>query len=414
MNEEKRPILAPQYMKKFHCIKEACEDICCIGRRIDIDHETWIKYRKIQHEELSPLLARKIARNRFLIKSKANYARIKLDQDCKCPFLSDKKLCRVQLEYGEGYLSDVCSTYPGVVNLINGVIERSATTSCPEAARLVLLQANPMEFVEDEEPASIRNIINNKVNTFEHKFDNHFGKYFQPLRSFTISALQCRKYRLWERLVILGIFYDSIKDAIKAKKANDISDLIATHTYMLEDGYFEAVTKGIPAQNTIQMKLLKEIVDKGYFSHVRNKSYLEYFSEFLIGLQYSKDSAAEEIGQRYNEAWQNYYEPYMLEHEYILENYLVNHVFKSLFPFTKNKSVFDSYIMLVIHYSLLKMNLIGLAGYHKGLTDDIVIKLIQSFSKAIEYNQLNLNKIADLIKQNGLNTMAFMSILIKN
>lgn len=139
-----------------------------------------------------------------------------------------------------------------------------------------------------------------------------------------------------------------------------------------------------------------------------------FHCEFLWGIQYDADSTVEEIGLRYHEAWQNYYEPYMREHEYIFENYLVNYVFKNLFPFTAEKTLFDSYMMLVLHYSLIKMHLIGIAGYRKGLNDEIFIKLVQSFAKTVEHNQRYLNEIADLMKQNGFNTMAYMSILIKN
>lgn len=414
MSEKKRSSLTPRYMKNFHCIGTACEDSCCVGWRVDIDRETWNKYRKVRHEELAPLLAKKITRNRASTKSEANYAKVKLEQGGSCPFLSDEMLCRIQLGYGEGYLSDVCTTYPRVVNLINGVLERSATMSCPEAARMALLQPEPMEFDEDEEPASIRNIIKNNINTYELKFGKKAEKHLWALRIFSISVLQDRKHSLWERLVILGIFCDRLQDAVKKEKANEIPDLIATHTNMLEDGSFKTVINGIPAQNTIQMELLKEIADKRYFSGVNNKRYLECFSEFLCGIQYTEDRTVEEIGRIYHESWQNHYKPYMQEHEYILENYLVNYVFKNLFPFTAEKSVFDSYMMLVIHYSLIKMHLIGIAGYQKGLTDEAVIKLIQSFAKTVEHNQLYLNEIADLMKQNGFNTMAYMSILIKN
>jgi lysine-N-methylase len=183
---------------------------------------------------------------------------------------------------------------------------------------------------------------------------------------------------------------------------------------MLKDGSFKSAINGIPAQDTIQMELLKEIADERYSSSVSSKRYLECFREFLCGIQYTADSTVEEIGKRYREAWQNYYTPYMREHEHILENYLVNYVFKSLFPFTSEKSLFDSYMMLVLHYSLIKMHLIGIAGYRKGLTDELVVKLIQSFAKTIEHNQQYLNKIADLMRQNAFNTMAYMSILIKN
>jgi len=70
--------------------------------------------------------------------------------------------------------------------------------------------------------------------------------------------------------------------------------------------------------------------------------------------------------------------------------------------------------MLVIHYALIKMHLIGMAAFHKGLTDELVIRLIYSFSRVIEHNPIYLNRIFRLLSQSGLNNMAYMAILIRN
>lgn len=414
MSQRKRAILAPQYMKSFHCIGSACEDSCCVGWRVDIDHETYKKYRRIKSEELSQLLEKNVTRNRSATKSEGNYAKIKLAEGGACPFLNNEILCRIQLGCGEEYLANVCTTYPRTANIINGVLERSTTMSCPEAARLALLKQEAMEFDEDVELAQVRNIIKHNINTNEIQYSNKPEKYLWELRIFSITVLQDRKHELWERLVALGIFYDKAQELIKNDKIAELQNLIASLATMLEDGSVKTVINNIPVQNTIQMELLKEIADKRYFLGVYNKRYLECFGEFLNGISYTAENTVEEIGHRYHEAWKKFYEPYMKEHEYILENYLVNYVFKNLFPFTGEKSLFDAYMMLVIHYSLIKLHLIGMAGYHEGLTDELVIKLIQSFAKTVEHNQKYLNEIADLMKQNAFNTMPYMSILIKN
>ena len=81
----------------------------------------------------------------------------------------------------------------------------------------------------------------------------------------------------------------------------------------------------------------------------------------------------------------------MEKHEALLENYLVNYVFKNLFPFGPQKSrvleprnVYAEFNLMVIHFSLIKSLLIGLAGYHResfGVTH--VIALIQAFAKTV-------------------------------
>ncbi len=411
---KKRRVLIPQYMKKFSCIGSACEDSCCIGWRVDIDHETYKKYQKVRDEELTPLMDQYIKRNRAEGHGEGAYAKIKLLPDTSCPFLNEKTLCKIQLRYGEDYLSDVCTTYPRVVHSINGLLERSATVSCPEAARIVLLNPEPMEFDEDEESRDVRNIVKKTIKAEDLNLNNKPQKYLWEIRIFTITLLQNREYTLNERLIILGMFFQALQQMISSGKNTEISGLIASYTVIIEEGSLRESLEAIPVQYNIQMELLKEIADKRYFMGVSSHRYLECFSDFLAGIQYTAESTVEEVGQRYQSAAKDYYEPFMKEHDYILENYLVNYVFKNLFPFTSDKSLFDAYMMLVIHYSLIKMHLIGMSGFRKGLTEDLVIKLIQSFAKTVEHNQKYLDGIAEQMRQNNFNTMAYMAILIKN
>lgn len=414
MSEKKRPILVPQYIKNFKCIGSACEDSCCIGWRVDIDHETYRKYQNIRDEELTPLLNKYVTRNRTSNSGDANYAKVKLLEDSKCPFLNEEMLCRIQLKRGEEYLSDVCTTYPRNVNIINGVVERSATMSCPEVARVALLNFEGIEFDEEEEATSSKNIVKANINTHDLKLNNKVQRYLWEIRIFTITALQNRDYKLSERLIILGLFFQKLQEYIAEDKTNEIEVLITAYTNLLGDGSFHYSLPVIPVEYNIQMELLKEITDKRYFMGVSSKRYIECLAEFLAGIQYTAEAKLEEIGQRYHDAYKEYYEPFMSQHEYIMENYLVNYVFKNIFPFTGEKTIFDSYMMLILHYSLIKMHLIGMAGFHKGLTTELVIKLIQSFAKTVEHNQQYLYGIADLMRQKSFNTLPFMTILIKN
>jgi lysine-N-methylase len=86
-----------------------------------------------------------------------------------------------------------------------------------------------------------------------------------------------------------------------------------------------------------------------------------------------------------------------------------------LFPLGSGNNVFEEYIMMVIHYAMIKMHLIGMAGYHKkDFSLNHVVKLIQSFAKTIEHNSLYLREVRELLRKNEYNSMAYMAILIKN
>ncbi|MGB9860241.1 MAG: flagellin lysine-N-methylase, partial [Moorellaceae bacterium] len=100
MNSNRKITLMPQYMRRFACVGSGCEDTCCIGWRVNIDEETYKKYRRLRHPEISPLFEKAVGRNRSN-HSSGNYAKIRLKPDGLCPFLTEDRLCRIQLSLGE-------------------------------------------------------------------------------------------------------------------------------------------------------------------------------------------------------------------------------------------------------------------------------------------------------------------------
>ena len=95
----------PEYVGRFKCDGNACLDNCCCRPwNIDIDAETYKKYSQVQPPEAAEEILSHIERN----ESNGNY----FLKDRPCPFLTEKNLCRLQLEYGEKFLSSTCTTYP--------------------------------------------------------------------------------------------------------------------------------------------------------------------------------------------------------------------------------------------------------------------------------------------------------------
>lgn len=150
MANGKRIVLQPTYMKEFKCIGGACEDSCCVGWRVDLDKETYLTYKNLQDEELKPLFDKKVNRKHNQ-KSDASYGNIKMNRDGRCPFLDENNLCKIHGKLGAEYLSDTCTYYPRIVNRVDGKFERSATMSCPEIARLALLNKEGIVFEQYEE-----------------------------------------------------------------------------------------------------------------------------------------------------------------------------------------------------------------------------------------------------------------------
>ena len=145
--------LQPSSYHAFRCIGADCEDTCCVGWIVNVDKPTYEAYQRCDDPELGPPLNELVTISQTG-SSDDNYARINLSGPA-CPFLSEG-WCAIQKKLGEAYLSDHVLSYPRVMNVVDDVLQRSLDLSCPEAARMVLLDPNPMEFDEEEARRAIR------------------------------------------------------------------------------------------------------------------------------------------------------------------------------------------------------------------------------------------------------------------
>jgi len=128
----------PRYARNFRCISSACEDTCCQGWGVPIDRATYKKYAAA--ETLKPHIGTLIVLN-FKQPTDAHFATIPLTANATCSFLDADKLCGIQKQLGAEMLSVTCATYPRAISTIAGEVEEGLNLSCPEAARVTLLDA---------------------------------------------------------------------------------------------------------------------------------------------------------------------------------------------------------------------------------------------------------------------------------
>lgn len=327
-------------------------------------------------------------------------------------FLSDEGWCNIQLKLGEDYLCDTCTVYPRRINNVNGVIERSLTVSCPEAARLILLNKNGISFEQGQEDLPSRDLTSATIQSNSEEITS-WRDLFNEYRYISILILQERKYTLEERLLILGLLYNELEECVVSNNINDIPDILGKYLECIDTDLFNGAFDNIPKRLDIQLRLCRELVLLRLSQGISSSRYLECSRDMMTGLKIEENLTDSALGDIYDNAISEYYLPFMKEHEYMLENYLVNYVFKNCMPLD-SKSPFQSYAQLIVHYSLIKLHLVGMANHNEGLTSEMVIKLIQSISKTFEHNKQFLNKIMKLIKDNKFMNLTYMSILIKN
>lgn len=142
--EKNTPLLAkPAYYDKFTCIADKCTITCCQEWKISIDTETNLSWKRL----LPPDGMAKSRKNLSSYTEKKDGQRIiRLDENHRCPFLSDKRLCRLVTAYGDSVLSNTCTTFPREFHDFKTHREAMLMPCCP--AVIDLWKDEPIVFPE--------------------------------------------------------------------------------------------------------------------------------------------------------------------------------------------------------------------------------------------------------------------------
>jgi lysine-N-methylase len=377
-----RKVRQPRYFGRFHCIGADCEDTCCAGWGVPVDQETYEKYQNLPGHRISDKALTTLVEINPTSSSKGDYARLRLES-ARCPALHEG-MCAIQQTLDESYLPDLCSKYPRVLNMIGGAVERSLHLSCPEAARLVL---NDPEAMVLDERAEENLPHRNSVNVMGG--DPHDRLY--QVRTLVIELIQERSVRLWKRIVVLGFAVDRLAGLDAPDAVIVLEDCLKS----LRHGSFDGTFKALNADPRFQLETVLDLVVGRLGTDYTPPRFLECYKEFMHGLVWTPETTMEQLAARYSLASQRFFRPFIWRHEHLLENYLVNYIFRTAFPYcsrlpdkkftvdSSRESMRHALVLLTVHYAIIRTLLIGMAALHKhNLSVEHGIKLVQSYSKA--------------------------------
>ncbi len=168
--------IVPDYYKNFTCIADRCRHSCCIGWEIDIDSDTYDKYKNIPGEFGDRL-------RDGISEDEVPYFR--LGEGDRCPFLNERGLCDIILTLGEDALCGICSDHPRFRNFYESRTEIGLGLTCEEAARLILGQTEPMKLAVTEDDGIDQ--------------QNNDDELFFAERDHVIEVLQDRELTLAKR-----------------------------------------------------------------------------------------------------------------------------------------------------------------------------------------------------------------------
>ncbi|MGA8672265.1 MAG: flagellin lysine-N-methylase [Terracidiphilus sp.] len=408
----------PEYTEGFRCIGPACEDSCCEQWTVHIDQTTFEKYRALPAGPLRTIIDENVLRTpeepTVPGEPAAAFAQIRMTADAKCPMLSADGLCRIQIEHGDAYLSHMCATYPRAVYTIKEVTEKALSLSCPEAARLVLL--NP-HLPTDAGPNALSPTRNHAASG-----SDLWLPHFWPIRDFALELVRNRALPLWQRLFLLGLFSRRLDAIAPGDFSEEVPKLLAGFTAAAATGSLVPAMETWPVDPAQQLDVVLRLAGMLlHRSHIRPR-FTECIQAFTQGIGNGPGATLESLTAHYAWAHDRFYAPFFRKHPHILENYLVNTIFRCRFPFGSDwarngaaPSMSREFAVLTAQFTLMKGLLIGVSGFQRELfSADHVVHTVQAASKHFEHHIDFLKDAHALLVESQMDGARGLGILLRN
>jgi lysine-N-methylase len=411
---------------------------------VPIDQATYEKYR--QTPGLKPHLGTLVVLNTDH-SAPSDYARIPLTAQQDCGFLDDENMCGIQKAHGPEMLSATCKTYPRALANNAGQVEMSLNLSCPEAARMTLLNADLLgdgpwmtqgptryDTVTRRRPiAALSTQMLDKADRLGHRL----GKFESRLavREFALLLLGDRRYPTWQRLYLLGNLARRMQASSEASGNASVAEWCDAFpgkvSKLLQETARTAATESMrPAMNEIafrpgqQIQTLLEMLRIRFQEPPVPMRFLECVQDFQLGLGTATAQSEQEILDAYSASYRQYYLPLMEQYPQLLENHLTNWIFKNNYPFGKKelphrpvaapRNAENEHLALCVQAALTQTLLIGMAGYYKeSFNATHVVKLVQSLAKTLEHSQRSIEQIAEFVQTRNLNNPQGVALLLR-
>jgi len=387
--------LLPRYVTRFACIGPACEHNCCMGWSITLDKKTFNNYRQSSHGELSQTFAKHIKRNRVGNDDKA-YGKIELDASSQqCPLMEDK-LCKVQKNLNETYLSSTCFNYPRQTRTFAGQVEQGLVLSCPEAARQALLQPDAFEFTESRiavRPDSMAGIVPKHGMTLES---------MNEVRIFCLQLMRTEGLELWQRLAILGVFCEALTAALTNAEHNSIPALLNNIAALIEQGQITDALQDLQPDFDAQAIVFAGLLAKKGFG---GSTHMQVDVMDDIAYKLGADPATgvaslESLTRSYRRGVERLGTA-MLQAPHILEHYVLNEMFLTLFPFDGG-SPFECYLQLISRFGLLRLMLAARCNTEEELPSiDVLVQTVHISCRRFRHDAVFSNRVNGALHEGG-------------
>lgn len=128
----------PYFYDDFKCKADKCTDTCCAGWEVDIDSESYNKYKSISSD-----FGKRLMDGIILSDGQPCF---RLCENDRCVFLAHDGLCDIYSNLGEEYLCEICREHPRFYDFFEGVTEIGLGLCCERVCELIFASDSPVTF----------------------------------------------------------------------------------------------------------------------------------------------------------------------------------------------------------------------------------------------------------------------------
>lgn len=405
---KKIEVVSPSYAQKFACIGSDCEDSCCAGWTVSIDKKTYQAYRQIKNPVLADRFNTEISRNRSQ-GSTSNYARMNmLPVSHACPMLGDK-LCSIQKELGEDKLSNTCFTYPRTSYVAGNFQQQSLTLSCPEAARLALLDQDAFEFSTGQVHVRPETLFTLKP---------MFGfsvEQMNDIRFACIKIMKSEGLELWQKMIFLGLLCESLTSISKNRNQQKALETIEGLFSLLNAGEFDELFSHTVPNHELQAEVFLRLWGiKTASSHSENQQIVhDRIAQSFQSVNDTISISKSQLVETYQAGLRGLTEV-LQDKPFFFDNYLINEMFRECFPFG-SASPLDHYLKLVVRFGMVRfMTSVQCADVNQLPDQDQMVRTVQVFCRRYQHDSQFASTVNGCFDQAGWHDLHKIFRLLKS
>lgn len=383
--------LTPRYYQQFSCIGGACEDNCCHGWSITIDKKSLRSYLGHADAVLKKMAATHIRKIR---KSDEQWGEIRLDEQGACPFLDNAGLCVIHAKAGPDALSNTCQSYPRISYPQDQEIRHTLTLSCPQAVRCVLLDPHAMEIALEQQKG--------------HNTTAPFPPSHNQLQQLALHLMLNRDLPVEQRLWILGMLVH--RDASQLSHEEFLHQLAD----ISDAGGLTAHFEQLPYLADLHwwgLKAMSNLLRSEQSSKKRGYKTMEVCMD-RVYRHFEGECDKDKVTSLYHE-WHSKWEPWLVNHPHVLDNYLLYWVYHHGFP-RQDCSPTEAYLLLVADFFLLRAYLCLMTQEGEEPDESIIVSLFYSYHARRLHSRDFTRILHESLNASGLNSDIALYALLRN